>query len=406
MAKSAPHVLFINRVCPPAAGATGAILAELAERLVQRGWRVTVVTGPAEGEPASTMQNGVCVERVSALRFTRASTWRRALAYLSHYPAFLARALRLERPDVVVSKTDPPLHLVISALLQAIWRVPAVHWAQDVYPEIAEELGVIPKNGWLARLLRTVSTQALHRHHRVVTVGRCMQERIVRRGYPKARTRVIPNWPPDTVHPVPHEANDFRAAHDLQDRFVVMYSGNMGLAHPFDTVLDAAARVQRTHPDMFFAFVGDGPRKQALHTQVHERGLDNVRFFPYQPMETLAHSLSAADVHIVTMQPKLTGLVVPSKLYGVLAAGRPAVFIGPPRSEAAQVLREHTCGSVLDRPAADELADTLREWYAGAEERSAAGQRARRAVEDAAATAAADFDTVLQTCVRASAYAT
>lgn len=393
-------MLFINRVYPPNTGATGAILAELAERLVARGWEVTVVAGPAEGEAASSVRNGVRVERVSALAFTRASTLRRGLAYASLYPAFLARALRLPRPDVVVSKTDPPLQLVLSALLGRVWGIPAVHWAQDVYPEVAEELEVIPKHGWVAGLLRRVSTAALHQHARVVTVGRCMQARIVRRGYPKQRTRVIPNWPPESVHPVPPEENAFRAEHGLEDAFVVMYSGNMGLAHPFDAVLKAATYLQDAVPRAVLAFVGEGPRKAQLRATARERQLDNVRFFPYQPFETLAHSLSAADIHLVTMQPELEGLVVPSKLYGVLAAGRPALFLGPEGSEAAQVLCEHQCGAVLPRPTGRTLAREVATWHADAKRRSAAGRRARAIVADAASEAATAFERTLHTCIR------
>ncbi len=393
-------MLFTNRVYPPNTGATGAILAELAERLVTRGWNVTVVAGPAEDAPSSTYRNGVRVERVSALRFTRASTWRRGLAYASLYPAFWARALRLPRPDVIVSKTDPPLQLVVSALLSRMWNVPAVHWAQDVYPEVAEELGVIPKNGWLAGGLRRVSTAALHQHARVVTVGRCMQQRIVARGYPEQRTRVIPNWPPELVRPVPHDENTFRTEHGLEDAFVVMYSGNMGLAHPFDAVLKAATYLHDTVPHAVLALVGEGPRKAELQARARERGLDNVRFFPYQPFETLAHSLSAADVHLVTMQPELEGLVVPSKLYGVLAAGRPALFLGPAGSEAARVLREHACGTVLPQPTGRDLACELETWQADAERRVAAGRRARTVVTNAANRAASAFERTLHTCIR------
>ena len=396
-------MLFINRVYPPNTGATGAILAELAERLVVRGWDVTVLAGPAEDVASSSMRNGVRVERVSALAFTRASTLRRGLAYASLYPAFLARALRLPRPDVVVSKTDPPLQLVLSAVLGRMWGIPAVHWAQDVYPEVAEELEVIARGGWIAGLLRRVSTMALHQHARVVTVGRCMQARIVQRGYPQQRTRVIPNWPPESVHPVPREENAFRVQHGLQDAFVVMYSGNMGLAHPFDAVLKAATYLQESVPNAVIAFVGNGPRKEQLQAAVRERALDNVRFFPYQPFDTLAHSLSAADIHLVTMRPELEGLVVPSKLYGVLAAGRPALFLGPAGSEAAQVLREHECGTVMPRPSGRALAREIETWHADAERREAAGRRAHTVVADAASQAAKVFERTLQTCIRSRA---
>ncbi|PEN12609.1 glycosyltransferase WbuB [Longibacter salinarum] len=391
-----PSVLFTNRVYPPAPGATGAVLAEMAVALVDRGWDVTVVTGPADGAPESEVtEAGVRVERVGALRFTRASTWKRALAYLSHYPAMLTRVLRLPRPDVLVTKTDPPLQLVLGALVHKITGVPAVHWAQDLYPEIAEALGVIPENGSLARLLRRVSTSSLETHDHVVAVGRCMKERIVARGLAANDISIVPNWPPSSVHPVPHEDNPFRGQHDLQGKFVVMYSGNMGLAHPFDAVLDAADELLATHDDIQFVFVGEGPRKSDLQQQTERRGLGNVTFLPFQPYEELDQSLSAADLHLVTMEEEAEGLVVPSKMYGALSAGRPALFLGPTGSEAARLVEEHDCGTALAHPTGTRLANAIRSWY-GRPDIESAGRRARSAVEDGFDRAVDAFDRILR----------
>lgn len=401
-----PHVLFTNRVYPPASGATGSVLAEMAGALVQFGWRVTVVTGPADGAPSSeTTDAGVHVERVGALRFTRSSTWKRALAYLSHYPAMLTRMLRLPRPDVVVTKTDPPLHLVLGAMYHQITGVPAVHWAQDLYPEIAEALGVISTGGRFANLLRWVSSASMRQHGHVVAVGRCMKEDIETRGLPPETISVVPNWPPGSVHPVPHNDNPFRTEHDLGDAFVVMYSGNMGLAHPFDAVLDAAEHVQNgggtigpgenTDRPIHFLFVGEGPRKDDLQAQVERRGLANVSFLPFQPYDALAHSLSAADVHLVTMEHAAEGLVVPSKLYGALAAGRPALFLGPSGSEAARLVRDQQCGSVIESPHGPDLADTIRMWR-DRRDHMAAGARGRRAVAGGLERAANAFDQILK----------
>jgi glycosyltransferase involved in cell wall biosynthesis len=391
-----PSVCFLNRVYPPASGATGAVLAEMAGALTERGWDVTVVTGPADGAPSSEItEAGVRVERVGALRFTRESTWKRALAYLSHYPAMMTRMLRLPRPDVVVTKTDPPLHLVLGALFHKITGVPAVHWAQDLYPEIAEALGVIPENGTLAKALRRVSTASLENHDHVVAVGRCMKERIESRGLPGSDISVVPNWPPASVRPVAHDANPFRKEKAIGDDFVVMYSGNMGLAHPFDAVLDAAEQLQETHDDVRFLFVGEGPRKADLEAQAARRGLSNVSFLPFQPYGDLDQSLSAADLHLVTMEEEAEGLVVPSKMYGALAAGRPALFLGPTGSEAARLIEENDCGTALSHPTGHQLADAIRSWY-GRPDIESAGRRARSAVADGFDRAVDAFDRILR----------
>lgn len=396
-----PHVCFLNRVYPPASGATGDLLSELTPTLVDRGWRVTVLTGPAEGAPSSEITGeGVHVERVWALPFTRQAAWRRGLAYASLFPSFATRALQIPTPDVIVTKTDPPMLKVLGPLLARWTGAQAVHWAQDLYPEVAEGIGVIAEDGVLARTLRRLSTWALRGHAHVVTVGRCMQEHIVNeRGLAPDAVSVLPNWPPSPVSPVPHEENSFRTAHDLDDRFVVMYSGNMGLAHPFDAVLDAAAQLEAASPAVQFLFVGEGPRKAELQTQVDRHGLSNVAFLPFQPRERLAESLSAADLHLVTMRPELEGLVVPSKLYGALGAGRPVLFLGPSGSEAARVVREHDCGTVCPRPSGTAIADHIREWHNDADRWTRACERARDAVSSARADAADRFDALLRAVV-------
>ncbi len=396
-----PHVCFLNRVYPPASGATGALLAELTPALVDRGWRVTVLTGPAEGAaPSEITGEGVHVERVGALPFTRESTWRRGLAYASLFPAFVTRALRIPPPDVLVTKTDPPMLKVLGPLLARWTGARTVHWAQDLYPEVAEGIGVIAEDGVLARTMRRLSTWALRGHDHILTVGRCMRERIVEdRGLPSETVSVLPNWPPSSVAPISHEKNAFRDEHDHEDRFVVTYSGNMGLAHPFDAVLDAAAQLEADRPTIQFLFVGAGPRKADLQRQVDRHELSNVAFLPFQPRERLAESLSAADLHLVTMRPELEGLVVPSKLYGALGAGRPALFLGPAGSEAARTVREHDCGTVCPRPTGTALADMIRDWHDDEDRWSNACERAHDAVSNARMNAVDRFDALLRAVV-------
>jgi len=393
-----PHVAVLNRVYPPASGATGALLAELASALVDRGWRVTVLTGPAEGAPESdTTEQGVHVERVSALPFTRESTLRRGLAYASLFPAFLARALTIPTPDVWVTKTDPPMLKVLGPLLARLTGAQAIHWAQDLYPEVATGVGVLSEDGIVAGGMRRLSTESLRGHDHVVAVGRCMQERLVEdRGLPPEQVSVVSNWPPSVVEPVPRSENPFRVEHGLEDRFVVMYSGNMGLAHPFDAVLDAAAQLQDERPEVCILFVGDGPRKPDLQEHAARRGLDNVRFLPFQPYERLDESLSAADLHLVTMQSALEGLVVPSKLYGALGAGRPVLFLGPAGSEAARVVDEHACGTMVPDATGPTLADAIRRWHDAPEAWEAACTRAHAAVDGARRAAADRFDARLR----------
>jgi glycosyltransferase involved in cell wall biosynthesis len=356
-------VLFINRVYPPAQGATGQLLSELAPALVEAGWDVSVLTSRPPGAARSEVLRGVRVTRVRGLPFASASFFLRALSYLALYPALLWRALRLPPSDVVVTMTDPPLQVILGPILRAWKGSRLVHWAQDLYPELAEEMGLLTRDGWLARRLRALSTRALARNDRIVAIGRCMKERLAQRGLPRDRILVLPNW----GHPIcastwgRHE-NPFRKEQGLEDKFVVMYSGNLGVAHSFEVILEAAERLQTDEPQVVFVFVGNGARLSWVQEQGRRRQLRNVRFVPFQPQEKLAQTLAAADLHLASMRENLCGLVVPSKVYGALAVGRACVFLGPERSETAQLILEHGCGSVLSGSCGSRLAACISYW--------------------------------------------
>jgi glycosyltransferase involved in cell wall biosynthesis len=392
-------ILFLNRVYPPAEGATGQLLEELAVQLAQAGWAVTVVTGRADGAPKSDVISGVRVERVGGLSFTRASHWRRALSYLSLYPALLWRALRLPRAEVIVTMTDPPLQLVLGPLLKHGKGSTLVHWAQDVYPELAAELRVVSRDGIAARRLRALSTWALRRHDRVVAVGRCMKARFIARGVRADAIDVIPNWGHrgGEATGAVREENSFRSGHGLREKFVVMYSGNFGLAHPFEAMVDAAERLQSSSPQIVFVFVGNGPRLPWVREQVERRRLGNVRLLPRQSKEQLPQVLATADLHLASMRHELCGLVVPSKVYGALAAGRPCVFLGPEESEAAQFILQHGCGSVLAKATGARLASCLSQWADDPKRLEEARERIRAIAGRVSLDCAVDaFETTLE----------
>ncbi len=373
--------MFINRVYPPDSGATGQLLSELAQGLSDLGWKVRVVASATTvGDPAAERADGVCVERVKGLSFTRRRHWRRAAAYMSLYPGLLWRALRAPAHSRVVTMSDPPLHLLLGVFIQKIKGGKLIHWAQDIYPELAENLGVLSPGGLLARMLRGLSTWGLRKHQAVVCVGACMRDRMLARGIEPERLWVIPNWAnTDSIRPLPAVDNPFVRAHGLDGRRVVMYSGNMGLAHPFAAIVDAVEILKPRLPDVLFLFVGDGPRLDWLKDQVRVRNLGNMQFLPFQPKEDLAQSLSAGNLHLASMREDLEGLVVPSKVYGVLAAGRPCLFLGPENSEAARLILRNGCGEVLSNPDGPALAQHIEAWLSDEGRLYEAGRRARNA---------------------------
>jgi glycosyltransferase involved in cell wall biosynthesis len=387
-----PSILFINRVYPPSSGATGEMLCQLAEALAARRWDVTVLATDTGGVPKISSRNGVRILRAGGL-FSRKSTLLRAVSYACMIPWLLIRALLLPRTDFIVTMTDPPMLAAIGPVLAFFKKNKIVHWAQDIYPEVAEELGVLP-SGIIARVLRSVSSFALQRHDAVVSIGRCMSQRLVARGIPSEKIHLITNWAPP-IAPCDKFNNPFRRQQGLEGAFVVSYSGNMGLAHDFDAILTAAESLRGRH--ILFLMIGEGPRRAEIQRVASSRGLDNMRFLPSQPPDKLSESLSAADTHLVTMRPPLCGLVVPSKFYGVLAAGRPCLFVGPKESEVAISLTEQDAGMVIDPKNPSALATAILDWAMDPVAHAAACRRAR--VAGASATIASrveDFENLLR----------
>jgi glycosyltransferase involved in cell wall biosynthesis len=253
--------------------------------------------------------------------------------------------LRTTRPDVLLVESTPPLLVVSGAIASAARGVPLVHVIHDLYPDVAEALGTLTASGPLARGLRRLHRWALHRCATVITLGPDMEERVAGSyGVPRETLRVISNWADvDALRVAADEVERLRDQWRLQGRKVVMYSGNLGMAHSFAEILAVADR-WRSRSDTVFLFVGTGVAAEAVAQRARDRQLENIVFKPHQAWSALGVSLSAADVHLITQRPETLGMLVPSKLYGIMAVGRPAVFVGPDDSEVARTLQEAGAG--------------------------------------------------------------
>jgi len=362
-----PRLVFVNRYFFPDQSATSRMLTDLAFRLAERGVSVAVVTSrqlyenPRAALPPYEVANGVTVYRVSTAVQGRARLVGRALDYLSFHVA-AARALLklLRRGDVVVAKTDPPLISIVVSHA-ARWRgAVLVNWLQDLFPEVASVLtpNLIPKR--IERQLAAARDRSLRRAAMNVVLGEGMRDRVLSAGVDAARVQIVPNWS-DTmsVIPQPTAASATRRRLALDGRFVIGYSGNLGRAHEFETLI-GAARLLRTDARFAFLITGGGAKAEAVRNSVQSLGLDSFFFQSYQPAELLSDSLAAADAHFVSLLPALEGLIVPSKLYGILAAGRPVVFVGDPASDLAKLVREQRCGVAVAVGDSEALAAELR----------------------------------------------
>jgi glycosyltransferase involved in cell wall biosynthesis len=345
------RILFVNRYFHPDHSATSQMLSDLAFHLADGGHDVAVVTSrqryedPAAGLPERETVRGVEIYRVNTPRFGRARLAGRLFDYLGFYAAATAQLLALARPgDVIVAKTDPPLISVPAAWVARRRRARLVNWLQDLFPEVALALGVKGMDGPAGRLLQHVRNWSLRQADMNFAIGERMRERLLGLGIPASRIVVIPNWADgEAITPVRHEDNPLRREWGLEGRFVVGYSGNLGRAHEFETILGAAERL-RDDPVIAFLFIGEGAQAAGVRAAAAQRGLVNVHFRPYQPRETLRYSLGVADVHLVVLRPELEGLIVPSKTYGCLAAGRPVIFVGDPEGEIASFIGRASLG--------------------------------------------------------------
>jgi glycosyltransferase involved in cell wall biosynthesis len=378
------RVIFLNRFFHPDESATSQLLSDLAVDLASRGVDVHVVCSrqlygnAAARLPPREVVRGVAVHRLWTTHFGRRSLPGRALDYASFYVgAACVLAGRLKRSDIVIAMTDPPLMSIVAALAVRIKRARLINWLQDVFPEVASELDSNPLPPFLDRRLRRWRDASLRAACMNVVIGRRMQEFLLRRGVRRDTIRVIENWAcAEPGRPRRADESELRASIGYAQKFVVGYSGNLGRAHEYEIFLDAAAALQ-ADAQVQFLFIGGGAHMDALRVGAARRGLDNIRFLPYQPRESLADSLAAADVHLVSLLPALEGLIVPSKFYGILAAGRPVLFIGDPDGELAREIRDSNCGLSIPAASHADLVAAIRDLRANVERRTAMGERAR-----------------------------
>jgi glycosyltransferase involved in cell wall biosynthesis len=367
----------MNQYYWPGLEATAYLLSQLCAALADD-FDVTVVTGRLgipRADPGRTTHEGVEIVRVSSTAFDRASLPLRALNYVTYLAYSIRAGLTARKPDVVLCMTDPPVIADAALVVARRFRVPLVVVSQDVFPEIAVELKRLESKPLIA-LLRSLIGFYLRRADRVVAIGETMRRRLVEKGTPPERISIIPNWvDTEAIQPAPKD-NEWSRGQGIADRFVVMHSGNIGHAQNLDALIRATTFL-RDLDDLTVLLIGGGARHAALLEYAERLEADKVQFLGYQPRETLSLSLSAADVHVVGLAAGLSGYVVPSRLYGILAAGKPVIVAAEAESETARLVEREGCGVVVppDRP--ELLARAIRSAHDGELDLDEMGRRAR-----------------------------
>jgi colanic acid biosynthesis glycosyl transferase WcaI len=337
-------ILILNQAFYPDVVSTAQHASDLAKALTRVGHEVTVVCSsrgyddPRVRFPKREIWNAIDIIRIRSTGFGKSSKWRRAADFGTFMASCVFRLWSLPRFDVVVAMTSPPLISFVAALAVPGRARGLVCWSMDLNPDEAIAAGWLPAKSPVARLLSRMLLHSLQRADRIVALDRFMKDRIRAKGIPAEKVVVVPPWShDDRVRFDPAGREEFRGLYKLSRRFVVMYSGNHSPCHPLETLLQAAERLAENE-DVVFCFVGGGSEFGKVKERARNRGLRNVLCLPYRPIEKLAGSLSAADLHVVVMGDQYVGIVHPCKIYNVLAVKKPFLYIGPNESHVTDII--------------------------------------------------------------------
>jgi colanic acid biosynthesis glycosyl transferase WcaI len=352
------RILFINQYFPPDASASAYLLGELAEDLAQHHEVVVIAGRPSYSPGSSTYEpEGVQVRYCWSTALSRARMMGRLANYASFIVGALFRALTVGKPDVVVAMTDPPAIGLVGLAAARRYRVPFVYVCQDIFPDVAVALGKLT-TGPLVNAWRTLNGVVRRGATRIVVIGRDMEQKLIGEGVAPGKLALIRNWGFATVMESV-EAAARRAKQGWAERFIVMHAGNLGLAQNPSVLVDAAAVIRARVPEMLLVFVGDGASRMPLERRVKREGLENVVFLPYRPKDEAQLLMGTADIHVVSLARGLWGCVAPSKVYGIMAAGRPFIAAVEEGSEPALLADEHGCGIAVEPDDANALANAI-----------------------------------------------
>lgn len=347
-------LIFINRYFYPDVSATSQILFDLTKELANKGLEIEIICSRLSYEnkailyPKNEVSKGIKVHRVRTTNFGRVGFIGRALDYFSFYIFSTIKLFRIvHNNDLVVAKTDPPLLSVPCALVARYKNAKLINWMQDVFPEVYVNLGYYcPKSIFM--LLRALRNWSMRTASANVLLGSLMRKEFLSQGLTADSLCIIENWASESVQrPIELHECHLRKQLQLKDKFVVAYSGNLGRAHDYQTLL-GAAKLLADEKEVLFLIIGGGNGYEKLKKETTDKKLNNFVFLSYQKRESLSDVLAAANIHLISLLPSLEGLIVPSKFYGILSSARPSIMIGSQEGEVSTEIRAGRLGGVVD----------------------------------------------------------
>jgi colanic acid biosynthesis glycosyl transferase WcaI len=353
------RILLLNLYYPPDTSAT-AKMADTVVHALAKDAEVTVLCGRPSYDPSerrswrlyrAEQKGTIRIVRAGSTDFPRFSMKRRLLNYLTYTALAVPRALFI-RCDAILAMTDPPFEGIVGALVATAKRKPYFYNIRDMYPDMAVG-GAIVDPGLLVRIWERLHRWALRRAESVIVLGEDMRNRILEKGIPEERIQIVRDGA-DGAAGVPLDAEVIRQIRG-GFRFVLLHAGNLGFYGAWETLIAAAQ--QLSGEDIGFVFVGEGA--QAARLQALAAGMPNVRFLPFFPPGKIPSVLAAADAHLITVKRGLEGVVVPSKMYGILGAGKPIVAVAPPGTDAVALGQRLGFGVGVDPDRPEEVAEAV-----------------------------------------------
>lgn len=342
---------IVSQVYPPDPAAVGQYLEDIAKEMVNRGWQVLVITAnngyddPSVRYPRTEMRDGVQIQRLPLSSGGKKSILSRLTWQLFFCLQAIFFIIIHRRRELLLVSTSPPVVNSVAVALSLLCGTKFIWWVMDINPDQAVQSKNIGKKNCFVRLLDIVNKHTLQLASQIVTLDKHMERRLLMK-LPSSMNKivVIPPWPHNIIEKGSQDFGEkFRKLYKLDGFFIVMYSGNHSAMHPLDTLLGAAEQL-RENSKIKFLFIGGGVDKVKVENRIKEMKLSNVLSLPYQPLEALNESLSAGDLHIVTMGENMVGLVHPCKIYGSMALRKPIIYIGPTNSHVGELIESSGCG--------------------------------------------------------------
>jgi colanic acid biosynthesis glycosyl transferase WcaI len=380
-------ILVLTQVYVPDPASVGQHMHDAAAELVRRGHDVKVLAAsrgyddPSRKYPLHEVRDGVRIRRLPLSSFGKKSLPLRVLAGVLLMLQEILLGLFSGRLSCIVVSTSPPMCPVAALVVSWLRCTPICYWVMDLNPDQVIELGKVKDGSLPVRCMNWLNRRILGRARRIVPLDRFMEARLQKKRDISGKSAVMPPWPHDDhMEMIDHANNPWRAEHVDADRFVVMYSGNHGFSTPVRTVLDAALQLQ-DDAGLEFLFIGGGVGKKDVDDTIDQHAPSNIRSMPYQPFETLRYSLSAADVHLVSVGDDVVGVVHPCKIYGAMAVGRPILLLAPDPCHASDIVKVNRIGWHIPHGDVDGAIRVLREIRdTSPEELCAMGERAQEAI--------------------------